>query len=95
MSSSFEPKPPEPTKHDAKYRPHMKPKKAEKLEIGDWIDCRDESGRFYLAQIIEKSENTIKVHFDGFEAKYDVKFDLKKEFWRVQKPYLNSKSLLW
>ncbi|ETO04074.1 hypothetical protein RFI_33328, partial [Reticulomyxa filosa] len=55
---------------------------AEKLRPNDKIDHRDDVGRFLLAQVVEKQGSMLKVHYDGWNSKWDVWSDYTRELSR-------------
>ncbi|ETO26649.1 hypothetical protein RFI_10486, partial [Reticulomyxa filosa] len=50
----------------------MTEQQAEKLKPNDKIDHRDDVGRFLLAVITEKQDSFLKIHYEGWEIKWDV-----------------------
>eukprot|EP01084_Bolivina_argentea_P270707 460377_1 len=44
----------------------------DKLQIGDHIDHRDDVGRFLLATIVDKDEYKVKIHYEGWNSKWDT-----------------------
>ena len=44
----------------------------QQLKVGDVIDHRDNVGRFALAKIIGKRSEKLKIHYGGWNAKYDI-----------------------
>ena len=47
-------------------------KEANELKIGDKVDHRDEVGRFLLATIKGKEGTKLKIHYDGWDEKWDT-----------------------
>merc|ERR1719229_1822973 len=60
----------------------MTSKQALRLNVGDDIDHRDYLGRFHHATIKEKNGTIVKIHYIGWNRKWDVLCDLKTEFYR-------------
>lgn len=40
--------------------------------MGRYIDARDSVNAWCLGEIVEVTENSIKVHFDGWSARWDT-----------------------
>lgn len=55
------------------------------FEVGDICDCLDNNGRFYLAKIINESNNQFKIHFFGWADDTDEWID--KFSQKIQSPY--------
>eukprot|EP00484_Ammonia_sp_Unknown_P028793 CAMPEP_0197047254 /NCGR_PEP_ID=MMETSP1384-20130603/22784_1 /TAXON_ID=29189 /ORGANISM="Ammonia sp." /LENGTH=266 /DNA_ID=CAMNT_0042479149 /DNA_START=32 /DNA_END=832 /DNA_ORIENTATION=- len=51
---------------------YMKPAEFTKLRVGDKIDHRDSWGRYTLATIQQKKSSAVRVHYDGWDKKWDV-----------------------
>ena len=58
-------------KQRAPYPLCLKKSICKKLRIGDHIDHRDSVGHFVLAKVIEKKINGIKIHYVGWNNKWD------------------------
>ena len=41
------------------------------LKICSYVDVKDTTSTWCLAQVINKTEDEIKVHYDGWSVKYD------------------------
>ncbi len=48
---------------------------------------RDRNGRFMLATIVAKNKDRVRMHFDGWLAKWDEWVDFTKEPHRFARPY--------
>eukprot|EP01083_Nonionella_stella_P272642 924679_1 len=57
-----------------------------KLQIGDHVDHRDDVGRFLLATIVDKDEYKVKIHYEGWNSKWDTWCDYKLETHRFASP---------
>ena len=57
-----------------------------KLQIGDHIDHRDDVGRFLLATIVDKDEYKVKIHYEGWNSKWDTWCNYKSETHRFAAP---------
>ena len=64
----------------------------DKLQIGDHIDHRDDVGRFLLATIVDKDQYKIKIHYEGWNSKWDTWCDFKNETHRFAAPRSISRS---
>ena len=62
-------------------------KEISNLRLLDKIDHRDNVGRFSIATIIDidKQNNNIKLHYDGWNRKWDIWCNYKKEIYRFAK----------
>lgn len=58
----------------------------DKLQIGDHIDHRDDVGRFLLATIVDSDEYKVKIHYEGWNSKWDTWCDYKNETHRFAAP---------
>jgi len=58
----------------------------EKLQTGDHIDHRDDVGRFLLATIVDKDQYKVKIHYEGWNSKWDTWCDYKNETHRFAAP---------
>eukprot|EP01083_Nonionella_stella_P010734 30545_1 len=58
----------------------------DKLQIGDHIDHRDDVGRFLLATIVDKDECKVKIHYEGWNSKWDTWCDYQSETHRFAAP---------
>jgi len=58
----------------------------DKLQIGDHIDHRDDVGRFLLATIVDKDAFRVKIHYEGWNSKWDTWCDYKAETHRFANP---------
>ncbi|ETO03202.1 hypothetical protein RFI_34208, partial [Reticulomyxa filosa] len=67
------------------YIPHMTIEEAENLQLHDFIDHRDEVGRYLYASIVEKLGSRLKVHYKGWSRMWDCYSDYKKEIERFAK----------
>lgn len=56
------------------------------LQIGDHIDHRDDVGRFLLATIVNKEEYKVKIHYEGWNSKWDTWCNYKSETHRFAAP---------
>ena len=56
-----------------------------RLRIGTRIDCKDKLNRWYKARITEKNESGVRVHFLGFDTRWDesIGFDETDRFDRL------------
>ena len=61
---------------------HMILEEACELKVNDKIDHRDQVGRFVSSTISEKNGSNLKIHYDGWRAKWDVWSDYKQELYR-------------
>jgi len=56
------------------------------LVKGTRVDCRDEVGKWLGAEILERgfdgTQEYVKIHFLGWDSKYDCKVSLYHELWR-------------
>ena len=59
---------------------------AQNLKINDQVDHRDDVGRFLLATILDIKYNKVKIHYEGWNAKWDSWCDLKKDLHRFAPP---------
>ena len=41
------------------------------LDVGTFLDIKDTTGNWCLAQVIKKVGDIIRVHYDGWSDKYD------------------------
>eukprot|EP01084_Bolivina_argentea_P067712 123261_1 len=73
------------------YVPHLELQDVFKLQINDAIDHRDEFGEFVLATITHKHGTILKIHYDGWDDKWDTWSDFEKELHRFAKPSSISK----
>ncbi len=55
---------------------------ARKLQVGDKIDHQDTDGRFLGATVIEKIGSDLKIHYDGWNSKWDVWSNYVRELRR-------------
>jgi hypothetical protein len=46
------------------------------IHEGDYIDAIDSVNKWCLATIVEKDDNNVRVHFDGWSSKWDVNYRL-------------------
>ncbi|ETO08763.1 hypothetical protein RFI_28626 [Reticulomyxa filosa] len=67
------------------YIPHMTIEEAENLQLHDFIDHRDEVGRYLYASIVEKLGSRLKIHYEGWGRRWDSYNDYKKEIKRFAK----------
>eukprot|EP01084_Bolivina_argentea_P137726 242555_1 len=67
------------------FTPHMTLDEAQKLRIHDKIDHRDSVGRFVLATVVQKHDTNIKIHYIGWDSKFDTWSDFKTETYRFAK----------
>eukprot|EP01084_Bolivina_argentea_P288841 495828_1 len=74
-------------KHESTYIPHLKLQDAFKLKIHDLIDHRDEFGVFALATITHKHGTILKIHYEGYDDKWDAWSDFEKELHRFADPF--------
>jgi len=44
---------------------------ATRLEVGDWVDAQDETGKWFESIVKEISDNAVKVHYLGWASKWD------------------------
>jgi len=58
----------------------------DKLQIGDHVDHRDDVGRFLLATIVDKGQDKVKIHYEGWNSKWDTWCDYKTETHRFAAP---------
>ena len=70
------------TEDTAPFRPHMTLEQAFKLKVHDKIDHRDQVGRFLFATVIEKKHTNLKIHYDGWNRKWDTWSDFNAEIHR-------------
>merc|ERR1712228_619403 len=49
------------------------------LQIGDYIDHRDETGHFLLAKVINKKKNYVQIHYEGWASKWDEWVNYKEK----------------
>ena len=63
----------------------------DQLNVGDNIDCLDSDGRWFESVVLEKNATDIRVHFRGWDCRYDV--TESKSSQRVQLPY--SRTIKW
>eukprot|EP01084_Bolivina_argentea_P120757 214095_1 len=61
---------------------HIELEEAMRLKIGDKIDHRDVSNRFVYATITEKQGTNLRMHYDGWNSKWDVWSDFGLELYR-------------
>ena len=66
----------------------------DKLQIGDHVDHRDDVGRFLLATIVDKDTFRVKIHYEGWNSKWDTWCDYKAETHRFAAPRSVSRSLV-
>eukprot|EP01084_Bolivina_argentea_P300865 518894_1 len=51
---------------------HMTLEEANKLQIHDKVDHRDQVGKFVYATVKEKQGTNLKIHYDGWSRKWDT-----------------------
>jgi len=56
------------------------------LQIGDHVDHRDDVGRFLLATIVDREAYRVKIHYEGWNSKWDTWCDFKAETHRFARP---------
>eukprot|EP01084_Bolivina_argentea_P068627 124905_1 len=61
---------------------HMSYQEANRLSIDDKIDHRDHVGRFVYATVSEKQGTNLKIHYDGWDRKWDTWSDFTIEIDR-------------
>eukprot|EP01084_Bolivina_argentea_P063322 115653_1 len=66
----------------SKFTPHMTVVEAAKLTINDSIDFRHQFGRFITANILTVKNTEVKIHYEGYDEKYDIWCDYTKEINR-------------
>ena len=64
---------------------------AKKLDVGNQLDHLDSAGRFVLATVIEKKDDKLKLHYNGWSTEWDTWTDIKKEIGKFAKPGTISK----
>lgn len=58
--------------HDSEFKSNtFTLEEASHLKIGDILDFADNFGKYCLAKVIEKSEYNLKMHFFGWESRFD------------------------
>jgi hypothetical protein len=66
----------------------------EDIEVGTLMDAQDHAEqKWYESKVVERNGNILKVHFLGWESKFDEEFDLAKEPARLQP--LNTQVKFW
>lgn len=66
----------------------------EDMKVGDFLDARDHAEEiWYESKVVERNGSTVKLHFLGWESKFDEKFDIAKEPARLMP--LNTKVKFW
>lgn len=66
----------------------------EDLKVGDLLDAQDHAEQnWYESQVTERTGDVIKLHFFGWEPKFDEKFNIVEEPARLQP--LNTKVKFW
>ena len=68
-----------------RFEKHMTLNIARKLKVGDKIDHMDKRGKFCKAVVIGKTEDGLKVHYEGRSVDDDVISDYKTELRRFAK----------
>jgi hypothetical protein len=68
------------------YIPHMTREQGDDLQPGDHIDHRDDVGRYLLAVVTEKHGTKLKIHYEGWNPKWDVFSDYGAEIHRFAAP---------
>ena len=68
------------------FVPHMTLEQASQLQPGDHIDHRDDVGRYLLALVTEKHGYKLKIHYEGWNPKWDVVSDYGVELYRFAAP---------
>ncbi len=59
------------TCHDNAYISHMPSAEAASLAVGQFVDHRDNVGRFVLSKITDKKGDNLKIHYWGWGHKWD------------------------
>ncbi len=68
--------------NDADFPSTLTFQQCDALQIGDNIDCRDEVGRFLLAVIVDKNQYKLKIHFEGWNSKWNIWCNYKNQPYR-------------
>jgi len=53
------------------------------IKVNDKIEVKDNCGDWYVSTIIEKTGNRFRIHYDGWNASYDVNFTTESCFGRI------------
>ena len=66
----------------SEFSPHMRFREAKQLKLHDKIDHSDMVGRFVCATIIDREGSNLKIHYDGWDRKWDIWCDFQQELYR-------------